>query len=859
MDALDQTVSPNLSNLAKALRTGKKGIFDPTKFTKMYTDVYNATVRTGKKDPRDVQQYITRWCRKDLTDNVLAELKSIPVGDEGDTKLFAAVAAEYNTFHQVIKMLKYLFLQTDQAVASKLQADPKLGNGGGSVAIALASVGAGGGGGAAMASASRPSGSSSSSSGTSGGMLSLSEQSALKAFYDSVFQPVEARLRNSIFDQLDKIRDGDAHVDQTAVKSATTLFEKIAKVLCVTSVDRESVYMQSFARPYFQRVETRVHQDYITHGQSETYVEFLLARRDLEGYLAKICLNAAAAFQAIEVFDRCAVERRYSEILAHPRFGLEAYLEPDRFNPQAVARLYKLFFKMTPTKPKILDDFSKSFGNSITKDMHSLTKQWEESTTFDTVLALACKVMEDVLKLLRNKDLVVKNEFFGNVQLTRQRQTSFVHSLNPLQSKFVTVASMSKNPSLPAPSFVFAQLLAHYVDHTLRELANSSGGGGAVASSVVASSSSSSSIGGGGESGWADPISQLFALISDKDLFAEYYRLQMSRRLLSATYVDDNERAVLSRLQRQNGKVYTHKFEGMLNDVTQAAQLQDQFTNAYPNAAGLVGGCEFSTRVLTAAYWPTIRRDDTFVLPESLVACQEIFGRFYRKNYPTRQLRWQAERGWAVLVAAFPKGSKEITCNIYQAAVMIAIDEQASSSSASSSSNNSVALSMQELARRTGIAELQELKPIIASMLFAKGLNLIRRGNSVDVKAKLLDSDSFEMNPDYTMKIRKLKLPNAASVRSGGGGNNNNGGDVDTITEETIDASRAQMLDAAIVRIMKSRKELRIQEIVDLTIQSVQRFFVAQPRAIKKRVEALMQKEFLERDEEDAEIFRYLA
>jgi hypothetical protein len=614
--------------------------------------------------------------------------------------------------------------------------------------------------------------------------------------------------------------------------------------------------MHSFARPYFQRVESRVQKDFIAHGTSENYVEFLLARRELESRLAKICLNAATAYGAIEVFDRCAVERRYTDLLHHPRFGLEAYLDPDRFSPQAVSRLYKLFFKMTPTKTKILDDFSKSFGNSIIKDMNTLKKQWEESTSHDSVVSLAQKVMQDVLQLLSNKDQVVKNDFFGNVQLTRQRQTSFVQALNPVQSRFVTVPSMSKNPSLPPPSFVFAQLLAHYVDQKLRDLATSSSSsvgaasaGGAVAS-ATGTSSSAAIIGAGDDSNWADPISQLFALISDKDLFAEYYRLQMSRRLLSSTYVDDNERAVLSRLQRQNGKVYTHKFEGMLNDVTQAAQLQDQFVAAYPNAAGAVsGGSEFSTRILTAAFWPTIRRDDTFVLPESLVACQEVFARFYRKSYPTRQLRWQAERGWAVLVAAFPKGAKEITCNIYQAAVMIMIDQCASATGA--------AVPLLELSRLTGVVDLQELKPLVASMLFAKGLNLIRRGAGIDLKARLLDSDTFEMNPDFSMKIRKLKLPSAASARSGAGANN--GGDADTITEETMDASRAQMLDAAIVRIMKSRKELRIQEIVDLTIQSVQRFFVAQPRAIKKRVEALMQKEFLERDEQDVEIFRYLA
>ena len=98
--------------------------------------------------------------------------------------------------------------------------------------------------------------------------------------------------------------------------------------------------------------------------------------------------------------------------------------------------------------------------------------------------------------------------------------------------------------------------------------------------------------------------------------------------------------------------------------------------------------------------------------------------------------------------------------------------------------------------------------------------------------------------------MRKLKLPTAVTARSAAS---------ETVQDDAIDASRAQMLDAAIVRIMKSRKQMKQAQIVDMTIQSVMKFFTPQPRAIKLRIESLMTKEFLERDSNEPDLYRYLA
>ena len=57
-----------------------------------------------------------------------------------------------------------------------------------------------------------------------------------------------------------------------------------------------------------------------------------------------------------------------------------------------------------------------------------------------------------------------------------------------------------------------------------------------------------------------DKVVRLLAYISDKDLFSEFYRKRLSRRLLhDKSASEDHEKAVLGRLKQQCGAQFTQK------------------------------------------------------------------------------------------------------------------------------------------------------------------------------------------------------------------------------------------------------------------------------------------------------------
>jgi cullin-4 len=78
-------------------------------------------------------------------------------------------------------------------------------------------------------------------------------------------------------------------------------------------------------------------------------------------------------------------------------------------------------------------------------------------------------------------------------------------------------------------------------------------------------------------------------------------------------------------------------------------------------------------------------------------------------------------------------------------------------------------------------------------------------------------------------------------------------------TQSAVEGDRKHYLDAAIVRVMKARKQLTYEQIKTETIESVRRHFIPDVLNIKQRIDGLVEQEYLRRDDDDRNMFFYVA
>ena len=76
---------------------------------------------------------------------------------------------------------------------------------------------------------------------------------------------------------------------------------------------------------------------------------------------------------------------------------------------------------------------------------------------------------------------------------------------------------------------------------------------------------------------------------------------------------------------------------------------------------------------------------------------------------------------------------------------------------------------------------------------------------------------------------------------------------------EDVDTDRRYAIDAAIVLTMQSRKVLHHQQLVLEVVQQLTKMFKPDFKIIKKRIEDLISRDYLERDKENPNVFKYVA
>ncbi|KAI1609945.1 Cullin 3 [Exophiala viscosa] len=335
----------------------------------------------------------------------------------------------------------------------------------------------------------------------------------------------------------------------------------------------------------------------------------------------------------------------------------------------------------------------------------------------------------------------------------------------------------------------------------------------------------------------------LLQYLANKDLFETYYKRHMAKRLLMKKSVSrEMERQMLSKMKMKIGNQFTQKLEGLIRDT----ELSDNLSTQYKEYVNRLGDpdpkrIELDCRVLTANVWPfetlfkpeedgETRREIKF--PASVDQVRQRFQKFYLDKHTGRKLTWMPSLGDVDMRATFTTKGKtrryELNVSTHAMVILMLFNDLATGQY----------LTFEQIAAETNIPNHELIRNLQSLSLVAKWKVLKKEPMSKDIKP----TDKFCFNEDFSSQFLKIKV----SVVAGGSSRVENT-EERRATQKKTDDERGHVIEAAIVRIMKSRKNLSHSQLMTETLAQLSARFQPDVNMIKKKIEGLIDREYLER------------
>lgn len=190
------------------------------------------------------------------------------------------------------------------------------------------------------------------------------------------------------------------------------------------------------------------------------------------------------------------------------------------------------------------------------------------------------------------------------------------------------------------------------------------------------------------------------------------------------------------------------------------------------------------------------------------MASQKLFEDFYVNKFNGRKLVWQNRLSSCSIIANFPKGRKEVIASLAQAVILFMFNDASKKS-----------LTFTKIQLLTGLTK-NDLIGLLAS-LSTGSYKIILNSSGKD---EVTPNDSFVYNFEFESANSKVRIPPAASIEPTK--------DEEKDVEKKVHISRQHQLEAAIVRIMKGKKTLSHNALVDELFKELK--YPVQVRNIRK-------------------------
>jgi len=620
-------------------------------------------------------------------------------------------------------------------------------------------------------------------------------QHSLLLWKNNLFRDLNRQTTSAILKLIEKERNGE-NIDHQLISGALNCYVELG-----LNENHQKAHIQDLSI-YRESFETPFFKATECYYQQES--QTFLQNNPVTEYLKRVEVRFKEEERRVQMYlhpsTLTELLKRVKNVMVADKLGMitddfQTLLDHNKYDD--MARMYRLCYRIHYGTT----DMIFRFETHITKQGNEAIEQLGRDVVGDPVAYV-------------NAILAVHRKYNALLLTAFKNDKHFVTSLDKAFAKIVNNNWVTKNTS----SNKSPELIARFCDQLLRKNSNNPE-----------------------EAELEDTLNQVmtvFKYIEDKDVFQKFYSKMLAKRLVQQMSAsDDAEASMISKLKQSCGYEYTSKLQRMFQDIGLSKDLNEGFNKHTRNMSPL--DFEFQVQVLSSGSWP-FQTSGPFSLPKELETCINRFQGFYNKQHSGRKLNWLYSLSKGELVLHYVKNRYTLQASSYQMAVLLQFNE-------------SDYWTMEQLAENTKIRK-ETLQQVVGILVKAKLLLLensdCTNGEAKEENPKISLKSTLRLFRGYkNKKLRvNINVPLKADARAD-----------DEATHRHIEEDRKLLIQAAIVRIMKARKTLKHTQLMTEVLNQLTNRFKANPKVVKKCIDVLIEKEYLERKENDRDTYNYLA
>jgi cullin 1 len=489
-------------------------------------------------------------------------------------------------------------------------------------------------------------------------------------------------------------------------------------------------------------------------------------------------------------------------------------IQQNIYDSPKFSQIYSLLTKVQSDHVQVFDDFGKNLSlhiDSVFQNIFTMCKSLKASQT--TIAEFDKFFFTEYLTIKSQIKSLISDYFDNNVVLQKCMFDSFCENLKKKVSREIGEIPISYK------EMYISEIMARFCDGILRQ----------TYKDIVESREKEYEI--------FEEISIYLSYESEKDIFCEVYKHLLIKRLLMGNYDIDSEKYILSKIKGKYGYSLMRHSEMMINDFEISKDINRDFTGSISFeielgeskknfACAVISSNNLSISAISAK---------ELVLHPDLQRPIDLFQTYYATKFHSRKLMWSYNHFYGTAELAFPKGKKEFTMSAYQINALKYIDDLGK-------------ITIRDLLEITKM-DINIFKTHISPLYTNNNIKILEIEPDASTGEKQEDLANVKINENFIHKMRKINL--LAFV------GRNIIAPKDNV-DEKLDTERKFRIEACIVRIMKSRKIFSHPELLNLVIVQLSSYFVPNIKQIKIVIDNLIEREYLQRSANDANMLEYL-